>query len=120
MPPPTGRSRSRDGERLNLARRHGCRRAVQDTSCSSPSTRYASPVCLAPTGFPNSVPPACSISTAQNPGRFLALIDFHPRTGFQLINLFAREFPITLKSLHRIKDVSIDLIGQSLLFEALY
>src|SRR4029077_12412866 len=67
MLPPTGQSRSRDGEKLNLAHRHGCRRAVQDTSCSWRSTRYASPVCLVPKGFPKSVPPACSISTVQNP-----------------------------------------------------
>src|SRR5215469_12163893 len=53
-------------------------------------------------------------------GRFLALIDFHPCAGFQLINLFARELPITLKSLYRIKNVPIDSISQSLLFEPLY
>src|SRR4029077_9237901 len=73
-----------------------------------------------PRAFPTRFPRLARFPQCKIQRRLLALIDFHPCAGFQLIDLFARELPIAFKSLYRVKDIPIDVRGKSLLFEPLY
>src|SRR5262249_17908052 len=50
--------------------------------------------------------------------RSLALVDFYPGTRFQLVDFFAREFPIASKAFYRIQSIPIDLVSQTLLFQS--
>ena len=67
MPPPTGRSRSHDGEKPGLFRRREYQKADPNTLCSLPSILRATRVSPHPKGSPRMAPPLCLPSTERNP-----------------------------------------------------
>src|ERR1700756_5944830 len=73
-----------------------------------------------PRAFPTRLSRLARFPQGKIQRRLLALIDLHPGSRFQLIDLFARELTIALKSLDRVKDIPIDPIRQSFFFEPLY